>query len=186
MPRGARRKTYWRGRSFDYLPITTGKQSIEIVSNANLHLVSEEPTVIRMVGRLLFQFERAGGGFEQSMRSACWAGITCMHEELTSQSAKDDLAGEFWMWASYLTTQATFTEFPDRQFDSNTVISGGTLSRGSQHVPVDFEGVDFDIRAMRKAPEPCNIELNLHVEEQMPTTGADHFISGLIRVLLKE
>ena len=186
MARKPRRRSFWLGRSFDYLALTTGTQVIEIISEPNLHLVSEEPTIIRMVGRLAFQFERAAGDFNESMRSAAWLGISCLHEDLTGQSPKDDLSEEHWMWCSYLQTQATFIEAPTREFDSNTVISGATASRASQHVPNALESVEFDIRSMRKVPEPCNLEFSLTVEEQMATTGALHKLSGFIRVLLKQ
>ena len=182
----ARRRTFWLATVFDYVGVAAGVVKHVMVSDADLHDVSEEPTVIRMIGRLHFQFERDTGGFQESMRSVCWLGIVCGHSSLPAISPKLQGDQEQWMWTSFLDAEATFQAFPDREFDSNVIIGANvTTSWATQHIPSVFETVDFDARAMRKAPEPCDISLITDIREVLPEFGAQHRLSGYIRFLCK-
>jgi len=181
----ARRGTAWFGKTFDYLAISPGLGSQDIVSDTLLHGTAESPTVIRMLGRLWFGYERADAGFQESQRSELWLGLTCRNPVMPVQSVKDNIGDEDWMWTTYMRAESTFVEYPDRQFDTNTIIGGTQSSRGTQHIPSDFSYVEFDVRSMRKAPQPCEVRLSVHLIEKMATTGASHKLSGLIRILVK-
>ena len=184
----ARRNTFWIGQAFDYVAIGTGGGtliSINIANSATLHEISQSPTIIRIVGRLWFTYERKGTQFQESSQSLCWAGIACMHEDVVTQSPKDSIGDEMWMWTGFMGSWSTFVEYPDRNFDSNTIIGGTVGSRGSIHNNSGVAMVDIDARAMRKAPEPCELTLSLDVEEKLADTGADHKLSGYIRALCK-
>ncbi len=181
-----RRRTYWLGTTFDYAGLVVGLNNFVIASNIKLHDTSQEPTVIRLVGRLHFEFERDSGGFKESMRSSAWFGIACVHEDLPQQSPRVEIEDEQWMWTGYCATQSTFTEYSGIQFDANTVIGGSTQSRGTQHIGGPGEFVDLDARSMRKAPQPCELALCVDVREHLPEVGATHKLSGYIRALIKE
>jgi len=180
-----RRRTFWKAFGFTYQSIT-GTFVQELVSNAVLHETTEQPTVIRILGRLWFTHERDSGGFSESMRSSLWLGITCMHENLGAISPRSNADEEHWMWTGYCAVQSTFVEYPDRANASDTIIGGSTQSRATHHVPTGIEHVDIDSRSMRKAPEPCRIALHGQVIEHMSETGASHQLTGLIRILMKE
>jgi len=181
----ARRKTFWLGTAFDYSLLSVGNNVLTIAFNAGLHEVSEEPTIIRLIGRLWFSYERKLTQFQESSISLAWLGITCQHEDVSAQSPKDEIGDEHWMWTSFLASWSTFVEFPDRQFDSNTIIGGTVNSRGSVHNNTGIASVDIDARAMRKAPQPCKLTLMVDVEEELPDTGAEHHLSGYVRALCK-
>jgi len=188
MARRARRKTFWHGKFFDYQAVGVGSSVLQLVSNSTLHANSQEPTVIRIVGRLHFQYQRDAGGFTESTRSRMLCGISCLHEDLASVDLNPvlNLANEHWMWMGYMASEATFTEYPVWRSDTNVVLSG-TTTRGTQHIgggPVTM--IDLDVRAMRKAPEPCEVFLATHIAENLTETGASHFLSGFVRVLVKE
>ncbi len=181
----ARRRTYWLQKDFSYLGVAAASNAT-LVDTATLHKVSEDPTIIRMIGRLIFQHERDSGGFVESMRSNMWLGIMCQHEAVATQSPRTKGDDEQWMWTGFMAVQSTFVEYPSRQFDSNTVIAGSLQSRATQHIPTGVEHVDIDSRSMRKAPQPCRISLHWDIVENLTETGAAHFLSGYIRFLIKE
>jgi len=181
----ARRKTAWFGTAFDYTTISTGLTQIVLVSDAILHAVSQEPTIIRIVGRLVFQHIRDSGGFSESMRSNCFAGIMCMHDGIGALDPNARLDEEHWMWTGFMNSESTFTQYPDRLNASDTIIGGSTESRGTQHISSSTSHVDIDSRSMRKAPEPCRLTLNLKVSEVETETGATHKLSGILRFLVK-
>lgn len=187
MPRRAKRRPFWISKHFTYQALTTGNNEIEVASSSQLQLYSEDPTIIRMVGRLNLFAQRTGGGFEESTRSDAYLGLYCAHEDLPFQNpGNQDLDDGIWMWTGFMYAHSTFIQAPSRQFDSNTIIGGSTESRATQHIPNTFENIEFDIRSMRKAPSPCQLILALSVSERLPQTGSLHKLSGLIRVLVKE
>ena len=181
----ARRGTAWFGKALEYVTLGTGVTVIQFVSDTLLHGTAESPTVIRMIGRLWAGYERSDGGFQESQRSDFYFGISCQHSDITGQSPRLEPDAEHWMWTSYFYSESTFMEFPDWTFDSNVIIGGTTESRGTQHIGGYAEILEFDSRAMRKAPEPCEINLSVDVQERLSETGASHKISGLIRILVK-
>ena len=181
----ARRKTAWFAKSMNYDALTVGNTTIDLMTSAQLHdNVGQSPTIVRIVGSLLLQHRRDSGGFSESMRSNYFLGITCLHEDVISPNPFSGMDEEHWMWSGFAHSESTFIEFPDRQFDSNTIIGGSTESRGTPHVH-SHQFLDLDIRAMRKAPEACELRLLVNTSEVETETGASHFISGLIRVLVK-
>ena len=185
-----RRRPFWIAKHFEYAAVNVGNNALTICSPSQLQQYSEDPTIIRIHGRLAFSFERDSGGFKESMRSDCYAGIYCANSELPGQDpGSSDLDDGLWMWSTYMYAWSTFVEYPAMSFDSNTyqnAASQPTLSRGTQHIPNSFENVEFDIKAMRKAPAPCSLILALDIAERLPETGAAHKMTGLIRVLVKE
>jgi len=180
-----RRGTAWYGKTFAYQALTTGISSIDLVSDTLLHGTAESPTVIRMLGRLWFGFERSDGGFQESQRSDLFLGISCVKPTLPNLSPRDNVSDEDWMWIGFMRAESTFIEETSRQFDANTVIGGTTESRATQHIPSTLEEVSFDVRSMRKAPQPCEVRLSLQLTEQLAQTGASHKLSGFIRILVK-
>ena len=151
------RRPFWISKHLSYDALGAGANDIELASSSQLQLYSEDPTIIRIVGRIAFSYERQGDGFAESTRSDVYAGIYCAHEDLPLQNpSTQDLDDGMWMWTNFLVAWSTFVQYPTRQFDSNTVIIGNTTtSRGSAHIPNAFETVEFDIRTMRKASAPC-------------------------------
>ena len=89
------------------------------------------------------------------------------------------------MWTGFMASWSTFVEYPDRQFDGATIIGGSTESRGAHHNNSGASAVDIDSRSMRKAPEPCAIQIAFQVEEEFAETASDHKVCGYVRVLLK-
>jgi len=182
-----RRRPFWISNHFNYAALGPGLDTYELASSSQLQLYSEDPTVIRIVGRLSFHHERDLGGFAESMRSDYFMGIYCAHEDLPTQDpGSQDLDDGLFMWTSFCYSWSTFTQYPQREFDTNVIIGGTTSSRGTQHIPNTFENVEFDIRSMRKAPAPCKLVLVVRTTERLPETGATHKISGLVRTLVKE
>ena len=177
-----RRSTFWLGKTLGYQAVGTGTISQVLATSAEIHETTEAPTLIRIVGRICFWFER--DDFVESMRSTCFAGIQCVHEDLPNQNPLSAVSEENWMWQGLMTTQATFSQAPIREFDSQT-LTNGTTTRYTQHVPTGTEHVDLDIRAMRKAPLPCEVRLALDITERMSNTGASHKITALVRMLFK-
>lgn len=186
----AKRRSFWINKTIDYIALGTGVGSLQICSPAQLHLFSEEPTIVRVIGRLSFSFERDSGGFKESMRSDMFLGLHCQHEDLPEQNpGSADADDDIWMWTSWMMAWSTFVEYPAMSFDSNTyqnAASQPTLSRGTHHIPNAFESVEIDARSMRKAPNPCELILGFEVNERLPETGASHKLSGYIRTLVKE
>ena len=187
MARKARRKTFWLAKTFEYQDIGTGSglTAIVIATDAVLHAHSQDPTIIRIVGRLWYMYERKGTGFQESTVNNLWAGIYCLHTDVSTQSPKDDLDEEHWMWTGFMSSWSTFVEFPDRAFDSGTIIGGSVESRGSVHNNSGASSVDIDSRSMRKAPEPCQLVLSCRVSENLAETPSDHKLNGYVRVLVK-
>lgn len=187
MARKARRKTFWLAKTFEYQGIGTGSglTGLVLATDAQLHVNGSDPTIIRIVGRLWYSYERKGTGFQESTHNNVWAGIYCLHTDVTTQSPRDDLDEEHWMWTGFMASWSTFVEFPSRQFDSNTVIGGSTESRGSIHNNSGASMIDIDARSMRKAPEPCQMILALRVVENLSETASDHKLNGYVRILLK-
>ena len=181
----ARRKTFWLGKTYGYQAVSTGTTNLVLATSTTIHAANEDPTLIRIVGRIMFWHERDSGGFKESTRSTCFAGIHCVHEDIVSQNPVSEIGGETWMWQGLMCAQATFTEYPDRANAADTIIGGSTQSRGTQHNATGIEHVDFDIRAMRKAPKPCEVRLMLDVTERLAETGSSHFITAFIRMLFK-
>jgi len=185
MARGKRRSTYWLGYVFNYEALSVGSTTVEMVPSSVLHAVSEEPTIIRIVGRLYFTFER--NEFQESQRSDLYFGITCQHEDVPVQSPRTEIADEHWMWYGVLSTWATFSQPPDRAFDANTIIPGSTGDgRVNQHIPNVMESTEFDARSMRKAPQPCAINMHFQLDERLTATGPAHKLTGFLRFLVKE
>ena len=184
MARHMRRKTFWLGKAISYVTVPGGTSHIILATSAQIHETTEDPTLIRMIGRLWFAFER-NTEFAESMRSICHMGISCVHEDMPLQNPKGDISEELWMWQGLAVTQATFVEYPDRQNAADTIIGGSTESRASQHVPTGIEHVDLDIRAMRKAPLPCEVRLSMDVAEVMAATASTNKIAGVVRMLFK-
>ena len=182
----AKRKTFWIGRALGYKAVGTGTITEVLASSTTIHAANEDPTLVRVVGRLLFWYQREpDAAFAESTRSTCYAGIHCVHEDIAAQNPVSEISGETWMWQGFMASQSTFVEYPTREFDSDTILPGSTLSRATQHVPTGCDHVDFDIRAMRKAPKPCEVRLMLDVTERLAQTGVSHFISGHVRMLFK-
>ena len=187
MARGKRRPTFWLAKTFEYQTLGTGPglSTVVIATPAVLH-ETPEPTIIRIVGRLWYSYERKVESFQESSVSLCWAGIYCLHEDVTGQSPTTDLEEEHWMWTGFMASWSTFIEFPDRVFDANTIIGGSTASRGSVHNNSGASSVDIDSRSMRKAPESCSLRIGFQVDEALlSSTSSEHFISGYVRVLCK-
>ena len=180
----ARRRTFWLGHAISYQTVPGGTTNIVLASSSQIHATTQDPTVVRIVGRLWFGFER-NTEFAESMRSICQVGIACVHEDVANPNPKSDLGEEIWMWQGLMMTQATFVEYPDRQNAADTIIGGSTQSRASQHVPTGIEHLDLDIRAMRKAPEPCELRLAIDVAEVMTATSSVNKIAGFVRMLFK-
>ena len=178
-----RRPTFWLGKTLQYVGVGTGVSSYNIVTSAQMHETTEDPTLIRVVGRIWFGFER--DDFKESMRSVIYLGLHCSHEDLPEQDPQNDISAEMWMWQGMMMSQATFTEYPDRQNAADTIIGGSTQSRATQHNPTGIEHIDFDIRAMRKAPLPCELVLAAKTVELMPNTGASHKLVANFRCLFK-
>jgi len=182
MARG-RRKTFWLAKAFQYESLNVGINSDTLASNAALHTNSDEVTIIRIVGTLLYQHERDTGGFTNSNRSNFYAGITCLHEDVSTPSPLVDMAEEHWMWSGMANAQATFTQFPIWNTTTTAIVKDST-TQATSHVTGN-EKITFDVRSMRKAPEPCKLILTTYVDEVMTETGASHFVSGLVRILCK-
>jgi len=176
----SRRKTAWHGKKIDYVSLSVANNTVQLVSSNTLHGTTQDPTIIRIVGRLLFMSERDTDTFIESARTDAWVGINCHHEDVTAQSVRDNPEAEGWMWTSFLHVEQTKMALP--YWNGSAEIIKDT----TQHIPQEFAQVEFDIRAMRKAPEPCEINLMVHLKEQMTNTVGGHFISGLVRVLVKE
>ncbi len=175
MARRQRRKTAWHGKALEYVALSTGTGEISLVSSATLHATSQDPTIIRIVGKLWFTYERDTGGNVNSMRSDMNFGIYCMHEDIGTRNVVDEIAEEFWMYHGYLGHHSTHLKIGD-----------DTIGQGTSHWG-SMPDVDIiDIRSMRKAPEPCELVLAYKVSERLTETGATHKLSGFIRVLVKE
>jgi len=180
----ARRRTFWLAANVNYVA-ASASSNLTLISSAVLHAVNEEPTIIRIVGRLIFFHERDSGGFSESMRSLCYLGINCVNDALGTINPQTKADEEHWMWTGFCAAQSTFVEYPDRLNNADTIIGGSTESRATQHVPTGIEHVDIDSRSMRKAPEPCAVRLHWQINEVMSETGAAHFLAGYVRVLCK-
>jgi len=182
-----RRKTAWFAKDFDYasLGVGDGQSNLVLITNAALHANHQDVTIIRIVGRLLLQHRRDSGGFKESMRSNYFLGINCLHEDVIMPNPKTAGGEEHWMWQGFGHSESTFVEYPTRAFDSNTIIGGSAASRATHHIGDGGSLFDLDVRSMRKAPEPCQLNLVVRVSEVEGETGAEHFVSGLLRILVK-
>ncbi len=183
MARGSRRKTAWIAKALNYETLFTGITTIDLATSAQLHdNVGQSPTIVRIVGRLLFQHRRDSGGFKESMRSNYFVGITCLHEDVVPPNPQTAMNEEHWMWSGFAASESTFTEYP---IWNGTVKVQDSTTRGTSHIGEPQAMIDLDVRSMRKAPESCRLLLSVQTNEVETETGASHFISGLLRFLVK-
>jgi len=183
MPRGRRRNTAWIAKGFNYDALFVGVTTFTLATDPELReLAGQNPTIIRIVGRLLFQHRRDSGGFKESARSNYFSGITCLHEDVVSPDPLSAMSEEHWMWSGFAASESTFTEFP---IWNGTVKVQDSTTRGTAHQADPWGSIDLDVRSMRKAPEPCELRLIVRVNEVEAETGASHFLSGLLRILVK-
>ena len=97
MARSMRRRTFWLARPIDYQTVAPGSSRIVLANTTEVHATSEDPTVIRIVGRIWCGFER-NTEFKESMRTIFHLGIQCVHEDVTIQDPKLESEDENWMW----------------------------------------------------------------------------------------
>ena len=87
------------------------------------------------------------------------------------------MAEEHWMWMHQFRTEATTINMP--VWDGSAVLTNTpNFHRGPSWV-------DLDIKSMRKAPEPCELRLELNTGTFVGSASA-HRLSGIVRILVKE
>ena len=168
----SRRRHAWFAKSWENASLATGDNLESIISAADLHAFGSKPTITRIVGRLYTYHERSL--MTASQHSQFWLGITCLHEDIGASTLglPAALAEDHWMWSGFSAHHSTFQEL--RRGDT------GAQYNSNAHWGSSPDTLDLDVRTMRKAPDPCELVLSVHVNDAA-TAGATHRMSGYLR-----
>lgn len=178
----ARRRTGWYADRWLDISLTLGGDNTTqrtVLTTAALHEWSHAPTIVRMVGLL-----RVGCEPNNGLLSGIhvWYGIRCVHDELPEQElTAANLANDDWMYTGYLSAVHTVERMP--YWDGSAPVELEDVNVTDPISSVPFERINT--RVMRKAPEPCELQLILSTAV-IGSTPISATYSGYLRVLVKE
>lgn len=177
-----RRQTDWHGQGIRNETMTQDSSGfITVISAAELDKYSN-PTVVRCVGKV-FQGISRHTSAQNDHSSVVYLGLAVVHSELSGgRDIVNSLSDDDWMWIGLHIAGMT-------KADIMGASDGGggqqvATGVGSRHLP--YAPVEFDVRAMRRCPDPLELRLYWQQFSDGAALDTDPTLEGFVRALVKE
>jgi len=138
--------------------------------------MSPYPTIVRMVGTLIYSFDRAQHITTEV--GQLHIAIYCVEAALPAENPATT-GNDLWMWTGYLRSAANAQDIP--HWNGTSVVTQGATLKADGNAA----RVDFDARSMRKVAENCELRIGL-IAANVAGTPSVHRLNGYVRCLIKE